>query len=404
MTLVRPERSHIGWGTLGQLSLLAVGLGVDLVLWGFDPAMVTGGSIPIALVVVSGIAVFGFLYFRGRWPRATFLAAWSYCLVWGALLPFYQPFTALLISLYHVARHLPGREARWFLLLAVIPPVINTRDAGAFLGSGVTGILLVGTIWCVILGIPWAAGRWGRRAAEAARWREEKLAAEAALAVQNERLTLARELHDIVSHSVGSIILQAAGARHAAAADQAKMLHTLETIQTSGTRAMHELRELLGMLNAAAEAGSPGVPNHVGLAGVASLLDATRASGVSVTLHESGTPGQLSAVADHTAYRLVQESLTNAIKHSGENVRVDVDICWEPERIELAVVSASTTNSVAPTPPSGGYGLAGMRYRVASVGGLLESGWESSGTFAVKAQIPFETASDDHRTSSGRLT
>ena len=404
MTLVRPERSHVGWEVLGQLSLLTVGLGIDLVLWGFDPAMLTGGRIPIALVVVSGVAVFGFLYFRGRWPRATFVAAWSYCMVWGALLPFYQPFTALLISLYHVARHLPGRQARWFLLLAVIPPVINTRDAAAFLGSGVSGVLLIGTIWCVILGIPWAAGRWGRRAAEAARWREEKLAAQAALAVQNERLTLARELHDIVSHSVGSIILQAAGARHAAAADTSRMLHSLENIQASGTRAMHELRDLLGMLNSAAEAGSPGAPNHVGLAGVESLLDATRASGVSVALHESGTPGQLSAIADHTAYRLVQESLTNAIKHSGENVRVDVDICWEPDRVELKVVSASITHSVAPEPSSGGYGLAGMRYRVASVGGLLESGWESSGKFVVKAQIPVDAASQDQGMISGRST
>ena len=190
-------------------------------------------------------------------------------------------------------------------------------------------------MWCVIFGIAWGAGRWGQRVAQATRWREEKLAAEASLALQNERLTLARELHDVVAHSVASIIFQAAGARQVAKTDSSIAAQTLEVIEASGVRAMQELRDLLGMLNSAADAGTAGEPTaHLGLAGLESLLDHTRLSGVSVTLHRSGRPGRLSALADHTAYRLVQESLTNAIKHSGPGLQIEVSIGWHPDRVE----------------------------------------------------------------------
>ena len=138
---------------------------------------------------------------------------------------------------------------------------------------------------------------------------------------------------------------------------------------------MQELRDLLGMLNSAADAGTAGEPTaHLGLAGLESLLDLTRLSGVSVTLHRSGRPGRLSALADHTAYRLVQESLTNAIKHSGQGLQIEVSIGWHPDRVEIAVASSSVAAAAKPAADSGGYGLAGMRYRIASVGGVLESG------------------------------
>ena len=152
---------------------------------------------------------------------------------------------------------------------------------------------------------------------------------------------------------------------------------------------MRELRELLGTLNSAADAETVHkATTHLGLAAVESLLDVTRLGGVGVTLHQSGQPGRLSVVADHTAYRLIQESLTNAIKHSGRQLQVVVDICWRPDRLDIAVASSSVTGAAKPSANSGGYGLAGMRYRVASVGGRLEAGWQSAETFRVYAQIP----------------
>jgi signal transduction histidine kinase len=374
------------------LGLLALALALDLVLWNFEPTLRTGGRVRVALVVVSAVGVFGLLYFRSRWPRIAFVGAWSYCVLWGVLLATYQPFTALLIALYHVARHLPAREARWFLVLAVGPLAINTRDAADFHHSDVSDVLLIGLLWCVIFGIAWGAGRWGQRAAEATRWREEKLAAETSLALQNERLTLARELHDVVAHSVASIIFQAAGARHVASVDSSVAAQSLEVIEASGVRAMEELRDLLGMLNSAADAGTVEPAARHGLDGVESLLERTRLSGVSVKLQRTGRPGRLSALADHTAYRLVQESLTNAIKHSGKDLRVDVTIRWHPDRVDVAIASTSVQTSEQPTAGSGGYGLAGMRYRVASVGGVLEAGWQSADTFCVDVQIPTERA------------
>ena len=138
MTFAKPGRPVFSWRALGNVGLLTLALAVDLVLWGFGPRLRTGGQVPVALVVASAIAVFGFLYFRGRWPRITFVVAWSYCVLWGGLLAEYQPFTALLIVLYHVARHLPRREALWFLLLAIVPPAINTRDAAVTLRTTAT--------------------------------------------------------------------------------------------------------------------------------------------------------------------------------------------------------------------------------------------------------------------------
>jgi len=242
----KPGRPVFSWRGLGNIGLLPLALAVDLVLWDFEPRLRTGGRVPVALVAASGIAVFGFLYFRSRWPRATFVVAWSYCVLWGGLLADYQPFTALLIALYHVARHLPRREALGFLLLAVVPPALNTRDASVILGNSAAEAVLIGLIWCVIFGIAWGAGRWGQRVAEATHWRVEKLAAEASLALQNERLTLARELHDVVAHSVASIIFQAAGARQVAKTDSSIAAHTREVIEASGVRAMQELRDLSG--------------------------------------------------------------------------------------------------------------------------------------------------------------
>jgi signal transduction histidine kinase len=396
VTFPKSERPIVGWPALGKLGLLTLALAVDLVLWGFEPTLRSGRRISIAPVVASAIAVFGLLYFRSRWPRIAFAVAWTYCVLWGAMLPAYQPFTALLVALYHVARHLSPRESLGFLSLAVVPPLINTRDAAVLRNAETTEVVLIGLLWSVFFGIAWGAGRWGQRVAQATRWREEKLAAETSLALQNERLTLARELHDVVAHSVASITFQAAGARHAAEVDKSVAAQSLEVIEAAGVRTMQELRDLLGMLNSAADAGTEGGPTaHLGLDGIESLLDLTRQSGVSISLHRSGTPGRLTAAADHTAYRLVQESLTNAIKHSGQGLRVDVRISWRPDRVDIGVASSSESAAGNKTGGSGGYGLAGMRYRVASVGGVLESGWQSADRFCVSAQIPVDTVRFD---------
>jgi signal transduction histidine kinase len=393
------QRPPVNWRALGKAGLLTLALAVDLWLWGFNTKLETGGDAPLGLIIASAIAVFTLLYFQSRWPRIVFLVAWCYCVVWGALLASYQPFTALLIALYYVARHLPLRRAFWLLLLAIIPLVINTHDATVLRNVPAAQVVLVGLIWSVIFGAVWVVGRWGRRAAQATKWREEKLAAETALALQNQRLTLARELHDIVAHSVGAIIFQAAGARHMAELEGSRTAQSFEVIEACGVRAVDELRDLLGMLNSAADAAnSDGPTSHLSLEGVESLLDLTRLSGVSVELHREGEPRTLSAHADHTAYRLVQESLTNAAKHSGNGVKVDVTVGWHPDWVDIAVVSSSPASGAPPTSDSGGYGLAGMRHRVTSLGGLFESGWLSEGTFCVKAQIP-----TDHVPLDGHL-
>jgi signal transduction histidine kinase len=117
-----------------------------------------------------------------------------------------------------------------------------------------------------------------------------------------------------------------------------------------------------------------------------------------VELHRRGEPRRLDALADHTAYRVVQESLTNAIKHSGRDLRVDIALDWLRDSVELTVLSSSSGERVAPSTGSGGYGLAGMRQRVADVGGALESGWRSPGRFWVSACIPVSGSERADRT------
>ncbi len=388
MTTRRRQRSAVSWRAFGDTGILVLALVVDLVLWGLDGRLRPGGHVPVPLVVASAVAVFALLRFRGRWPRAAYVVAWSYCLVWGALLVSYQPFTALVIALHHIARHLPLRSAIWFLLLAAVPPAISTRDAANELDANASGVVFTAMLWCVIIGLAWTVGRSGRRTAQAVRWREAKVAAEAALALQDERMTLARELHDIVAHSVGAILMQAAGAQRVAGTDRERALLSLGVIEDCATRAMRELRDLLGMLHSAGDGQADAAPAQLSLADVGQLVELTRAGGVRVDLDKSGMPGRLTGAADHAAYRLVQEALSNAVKHGGREVQVRVQICWQPDQVEITVRSQSPAEGAAAQASSTGYGLAGMRYRVVSVGGTVESGWQPGHAFCVQARIP----------------
>jgi len=196
---------------------------------------------------------------------------------------------------------------------------------------------------------------------------------------------MARELHDIVSHNLSVVVLQAAGAQAAGSSDTG----TLEKIERSGRQALVEMRRLLGVLRQPGEqAAGPELAPQPGLAELEALADGVRAAGLPVRLVIDGDPAGLPAAVDISAYRIVQEALTNVLKHAGKaSAQVSVGCSADQVLIE---VTDDGTGPQAGGQAGGGQGLAGMRERVALFGGELTAGPRSGGGFAVRARLPLD--------------
>ncbi|MFN2562892.1 MAG: sensor histidine kinase [Jatrophihabitans sp.] len=221
-----------------------------------------------------------------------------------------------------------------------------------------------------------------------ARFLEHDRDQQARAAVADERARIARELHDVVAHSVSLMVVQAGSTRHTlppgAPGDVAEALGVIES---SGRQALVELRRLLGILRTEQ---SPELGPAPGMAEVETLVDQVRLAGLAVRLTVEGERRPLPAGLDLSAYRIVQEALTNSIKH-GHPSATDLTVRYRPQALELEV-----TDDGGPTgpPPDGtGHGLVGMRERVLLYGGTLEAGFCGSG-FRVLASLPLsETGS-----------
>jgi signal transduction histidine kinase len=225
--------------------------------------------------------------------------------------------------------------------------------------------------------------RTGELAAERERSREQ--------AVALERLRIARELHDVVAHHVSVIGVQAGAARRVLARDPEAATASLSAIEENARDAVAELHGLLGTLrHNSGEADAPAEAAPHGLDELPDLVAESTASGVPTTLAVIGEPRQPSTVVGMTAYRLVQEALTNVRKHAGPGATADVRVRWTDTALEIDVsdtgsagVSAGRIERV-----SGGLGQIGMRERVAAVGGELELGVRHRGGYLVRATLP----------------
>lgn len=294
--------------------------------------------------------------------------------------------TVLLIC-FTTAQLLPLRKALLALLIIVVAIVlhdINSPEYGSLSGmvSDVTTPLML-----------WGVGRAVRvfqadtrkavaRAAELQHTQDEV----ARRAVEAERAHLARELHDVVTHSLSVVVVQAQGASRVLATQPALAADAITAIEQAGRTAMTEMRRLLGLLREHDEA-SP-TASLPGAAQLPELVAQVRGAGLDLSLSVHGEPVPVSPGLDLSLYRIAQEALTNALKHAGPRTPVSLDLEWSQEHVRLRVADAG------PGPTNGaqdGRGLLGMRERVAFYGGTLCTQSLNGSGFVVEAVLPTAT-------------
>jgi signal transduction histidine kinase len=210
-------------------------------------------------------------------------------------------------------------------------------------------------------------------------------------AVADERARMARELHDIVGHALNVIVIQAGGAQRVFASKPAVARDALASIESTGREALSDMERMLGIL-LTAEGGSPTLGPQPGLRQLNSLAAQVSEAGLAVEVVVEGDQIELPASVELSAYRIVQEALTNALKHSRAS-HARVAVRYHPDSIELEV--SDDGRGPAEPPPGanrGGRGILGMRERAALFGGELNVGPGPSGGYRVQARLPFESA------------
>jgi signal transduction histidine kinase len=341
----------------------------------------------VALMAVATLP----LAVRRRFPLAVMLTSTVAVALHQHLLdPVRMPASAaipILIGLYTVGAHATPRRAVAGAAVAVL--IAAVVDA-ALWDEGVGWFLFAYSLIGGSFVVSGYAVRLNRRNAEQMHTLAERLRREgdalARLAVVDERTRVARELHDTIAHGVSVMVLQAGAAEQVMTSAPEQARHAARAVQDSGRSVLEELGRLLGLLQTT-EAGSPRAPRP-SLEHLDALVNRVRQAGLPVTLRVDGEPTRLTSGVDASVYRVIQEALTNALKHAGQ-VPTAVTVCYEPTSIALEVLSEGDRSGGRPARESG-HGLVGMRERIEFYGGELHAGPEPSGGFAVRAHLPLE--------------
>ncbi len=338
------------------------------------------GPVQVILAILSGLP----LAFRRRFPLATFWVVLAATLLLHvrvrdtdtALLTF----ASCLIAAYSAAMYSPYRVA------AITSLVIGAAFIGVLHDSNVPDITAGYVPFLVIIGIGLAANTahtWKQRLTAL----QAEQAAATRQAVEHERARIARELHDVVTHNVAVMVVQAGAARKVIDVSPDKARQSLLAVEAGGRAAMAELRHVMGLLTMSGDGPEPvDLVPQPGLDQLPELAGRVRATGVPVELTVTGKPAPLPTGVDLAAYRVVQEALTNTVKHApGAHVQINVDYGLESLRVEVADTGAT---SASPEVPGNGRGLMGLRERLALYGGTLQSGIRPTGGYRVSATIP----------------
>lgn len=384
--IMTSARSRVRWRDL----LVVVG-GCALDLVGFSKILSGPAEFP---AWVAGYAVAGFvaLFWRRRAPLVVFAVLWLHAVIAAVAIPSYGPVVGLVIALFTVASDSPRAVGIWALVLSLVPTAILA--AGEVAGAPPELVISVLAASLTLLSLVnaggWSLGRWARAHREQLDLLERQRHREAQEALTAERTRIARDLHDIVSHSVGVMTLQAAGARRVlAAGKQDRAAQALADIEGAGTRALVELRRMLGVLRVdGQQVDDAETQPRVGLDELDPLVQRVLAAGLPVRVVRHGRPRALDLGADLSAYRTVQEALTNVVKHAGTGVPTVVELRWAGDELELSITNDAPSRPPEPSPHASGYGLMGLHERVTAVGGRFTAGPLPDGGFRVAATLP----------------
>jgi signal transduction histidine kinase len=344
-----------------------------------------GVSVPVALLFSATLAA------RRSAPLLGLLAGVAVIVLSNDLVPALADTPAFLlgfaVAVYSTGRFAGGRSATagGLAVVASLPlAVIEPGEPFSAADSAFIAIFILG---------PWLAGRVIRHRFERERDLERRAAglererdAKAREAVVEERARIARELHDVVAHAISVIVLQARGGRRMLADDPEDTRRALDAIEHAGEQALAEMRRLLEVLRRADE--EPERAPRPSLSRIDQLVAELTATGLPVDVTVEGEQFPLSPGVDVTAYRIVQEGLTNALKHAGP-ARAHVVLRYSPGELELEIVDDGAGSGNG---GGSGHGLAGIRERVAVYGGELESGRRPEGGYALRARLPLGSA------------
>jgi signal transduction histidine kinase len=360
----------------GLAAALTVAAVVELTLGGYSALT----AVFAAIVTVS-------LNWRRTWPLTVMVVAagvWTVPIMLG-LIPSeaaLTPLVALLIAIFSVARHAPTRTAVIGGVVATVASLASDLRM-AHPGVGDFGFTAVLISW------PWFAGYAlrGRELTNAALAAKADLLeaerdAKARAAVTEERARIARELHDIIAHSVSVMVVQAGAAEEVLERRPDTVRAALAAIGATGRDALVDLRRLLGLLRQGDLA--PALQPRPGVADLEALVAQVRSAGLPVTLRVSGSAADLPPGIDLAAFRVVQEALTNTLKHAGP-ATAEVTIHCGPDCLAVTVTDSGAGLG---TPSGGGHGLVGMRERVSLYGGEVDAGPDPAGGYRVSARLP----------------
>lgn len=343
-----------------------------------------GASMPFAawMVLFVGSAA---LVWRRRSPIVVLSVVVGAYVVWHLLGYPGAPSLAFLVAMYGIGRYIAELRMSAIAVAAAAAVVVVTAIAD---GDPLSDIALAAT---VIPLLPWYIGR--RVAARQERLRlledraellERERAAELRQVVEEERRSIARELHDVVAHRVSLMTVQAGAAQAILDEDPGRAAKAMHAVEDAGRAALDELRHLLDVLGPRS-GDQPRTP-AASLSDLAKVAEQMETAGLPVELHIEGLPDDLPTRVDLSAFRIVQESLTNALRHAGPGARARVTVGVEGGQLGIEIADDGTGGSS--WTGGSGRGLAGMRERAELLGGRFAAGPDAAGGFRVQVEIP----------------
>ncbi len=370
------------------LALLVVALGLSVLGAGRV-------SVPTGLLFI--VALCAPVAVRRRYPVGAFATVIAVGGLEVLLLP--RPFgsdLAVIVLLYTLAAYRPRRISLAGLAVclagsaAAIAKWAPEHTIHSLYTLGATAAVFAGPAllaWLLGDSLQWRRGYYSGLEERAARLERER-DAQAQIAAAAERARIARELHDVVAHNVSVMVVQADGAAFALDASPEKARQALTAISRTGRQALAEMRSMLGLLRSADDEGAELAPQP-GVEQLAGLLEQTRAAGLPVSFAVEGVPRPLPPGAALTAYRIVQESLTNARKHGGPTVTAAVTLRFCEDQLVITVTDDGRGTAARERAGDGqGHGLIGMRERVDVYGGAVTAGQRQGGGWQVTATLP----------------